>query len=383
MRIGERICEAARKYCRQGFAPIPIPYRQKGPVQHGWQKLRITEQTLQLHFNGQAQNIGILLGQASDGLVDVDLDCPEAELLAAGALPDTGLKTGRISKPKSHFFYRASGVKTRKFTDPEDHSMLVEIRSDGCQTVFPPSVHPTGESYNFASEGEPAVIPAKELVRAVSEVAGLALLSRHWPAKGSRQDTALALAGALLRSGNGIESVERTIRLVCHTAHDEEVAKRVMIVRTTSARLSAGGNTFGFSKLKELIGGAVASRALEWLAREHGSRLPVEVLEPADQMEQRAMPPPFPEIAWRGIFDEYREAMSGTTEASDVAHFAALWTAAAANLGRRVSIFAGDEIFPNVYILFYGPTGDKKTTAKRRIFRHNLLAPTVQILRNL
>jgi hypothetical protein len=132
-RIGERICEAARKHCRQGFAPIPIPYRQKGPVQHGWQKLRIIEQTLQLHFNSQAQNIGILLGQASAGLVDVDLDCPEAELLAAEARPDTGLKTGRMSKPKSHFFYRAGGVKTRKFTDPEDHSMLVEIRSDGCQ----------------------------------------------------------------------------------------------------------------------------------------------------------------------------------------------------------------------------------------------------------
>jgi hypothetical protein len=170
---------------------------------------------------------------------------------------------------------------------------------------------------------------------------------------------------------------------VCHTAHDEEAEKRVTIVRTTSARLSAGGNTFGFSKLKELIGGAVASRALEWLACEHGSRVPVEVLEPAEQMEERAMLPAFPEIVWRGIFDEYREAMSGTTEASDVAHFAALWTAAAANLGRWVSIFAGDEIFPNVYILFYGPTGDKKTTAKRRIFRHNLLAPTVQILRNV
>lgn len=33
-----------------------------------------------------------------------------------------------------------------------------------------------------------------------------------------------------------------------------------------------------------------------------------------------------------------------------------------------------------MYLLFYGPTGDKKTTAQRRVFRHRLLTPSVQIL---
>jgi len=78
--------------------------------------------------------------------------------------------------------------------------------------------------------------------------------------------------------------------------------------------------------------------------------------------------PAFPEMAWRGLFGTYRAAMDATTEAADVAHFAALWVACAASLGRRVSMFSGTLIYPNAYLAFFGATGDKKTTAQRRIF---------------
>jgi hypothetical protein len=77
--------------------------------------------------------------------------------------------------------------------------------------------------------------------------------------------------------------------------------------------------------------------------------------------------PAFPEIAWRGVFADYRAAMEGTTEASDAAHFATFWAAVAAILGRRVEMYAGDTVYPNVYLAVYGESGDKKTTAERRI----------------
>src|SRR5437773_9114103 len=83
---------------------------------------------------------------------------------------------------------------------------------------------------------------------------------------------------------------------------------------------------------------------------------------------------PFPERAWRGIFADYRTAMNGTTEASDVAHFATLWTAVAASLGRKVYCFSGDRVYPNVYICIFGSTGDKKTTAMRRLQYEKLLS---------
>jgi hypothetical protein len=85
--------------------------------------------------------------------------------------------------------------------------------------------------------------------------------------------------------------------------------------------------------------------------------------------------PEFPEIAWRGLFADYRAAMQGTTEASDVAHFCTFWATAAAIQGRNVEMYGGDFVYPNVYINYYGPTGDKKTTAERRISACNLLEP--------
>ncbi len=93
--------------------------------------------------------------------------------------------------------------------------------------------------------------------------------------------------------------------------------------------------------------------------------------------------PDFPESAWRGSFADYREAMAGTTEASDVAHFSALWAGAAVTLERRVSMYAGERIFANVYLSVFGPTGDKKTTAQRRILNQSLLGSSVRVIRNL
>ena len=77
--------------------------------------------------------------------------------------------------------------------------------------------------------------------------------------------------------------------------------------------------------------------------------------------------------------------MNGTTEASDAAHFATVWAALAAALGRKVRMYSGDVIYPNVYLSVFGDTGDKKTTAERRLCSCNLLEyhPGVRIVRNV
>lgn len=94
---------------------------------------------------------------------------------------------------------------------------------------------------------------------------------------------------------------------------------------------------------------------------------------PAPAPPEDTPPPTFPAGAWRGLFNVYRRAMEGSTEASDVAHFATFWTAVAVILGRKVRMFSGIDIYPNVYLCFYGPSNDKKTTAQRRIMSHKLL----------
>src|SRR5688572_27533208 len=86
--------EAAREYVRRGWCVVPIPFKQKRAVIKGWEQLRLTDDDLPAYFD-QPANIGIILGEPSNWLIDVDLDCPEAIELAEQYLPPTSAKSGR------------------------------------------------------------------------------------------------------------------------------------------------------------------------------------------------------------------------------------------------------------------------------------------------
>lgn len=98
--------EFARRYARRGWSVIPVPTRSKNPGFRGWQQLRLTEADLSNHFNSQPQNIGVLLGEPSGGLIDVDLDHPHAVALAREYFPETPAVFGRAGKPDSHRLYQ-------------------------------------------------------------------------------------------------------------------------------------------------------------------------------------------------------------------------------------------------------------------------------------
>ncbi len=169
---------AARAYLRRGYMPVPIPPGQKGPCTKGWQRLRLAEAELPAHFNGRG-NIGLLLGEPSGGLVDVDLDCPEARALVAEHLPSTPAKTGRLSAPESHWWYIVAGaVSSARHRDPVDKSVIVELRSTGQQTLVGPSIHPSGELYD-ALEAEPARVDAAHLAACVAALSEAVVRARH------------------------------------------------------------------------------------------------------------------------------------------------------------------------------------------------------------
>jgi hypothetical protein len=269
--------EVARAYFKRGWASVPVPHCKKGPRLKGWQRLRLTEADLPHYFNGHPQNIGVLLGAVSGGLVDVDLDCPAALALADRFLPSTAAVFGRQSKPRSHRLYRVTGPTppTRRFQDPlaaPDDATLVELRADGCQTIFPPSVHPSGEVVRWDADGEPEEVDAATLARAVQHLAAAALLTRHWPGRGARHDTALALAGALLRAGWGEEEAEAFIAAVAEAAGDEETRDRVRTVASTVARLADGGEATGLTRLRGLIDARVVDALVSWLGLHERTR---------------------------------------------------------------------------------------------------------------
>src|ERR671920_2058732 len=86
----------------------------------------------------------------------------------------------------------------------------------GAQTVFPGSTHESGEAIVWDHSGEPREIEGADLKRAVSVLAALSLLVRHWPGEGSRHEAALALGGFFARLGGDFAS--EGADLVAHVA---------------------------------------------------------------------------------------------------------------------------------------------------------------------
>lgn len=164
--------EAAQLYTQRGCSVIPVPHLSKNPGRVGWQNLRLVESELHRHFNGRPQNIGVLLGEASGGLVDVDLDHPLCVELAPRFLPPTPAVFGRASKRRSHWIYRVNEPVQTKQHQCASAGSLVELRSTGLQTVFPPSTHPSGESIEWEDpNAEPAIISGVRLHEAVEALA--------------------------------------------------------------------------------------------------------------------------------------------------------------------------------------------------------------------
>jgi hypothetical protein len=177
--------DAARGYVGRNWCPIPVRHREKRPGFDGWEQFTATPENLPRRFGG-AGNIGVILGTRSGGLGDVDLDCPEAVELADIYLPRTGAVFGRASKPRSHRVYVAPGAVFEKFSDPlAKGACLLELRSDTAaggreQTVFPPSVHETGEQIRWEGDTiEPRVIDAVLLRRACAWLAVGCMVARY------------------------------------------------------------------------------------------------------------------------------------------------------------------------------------------------------------
>src|SRR5689334_4680731 len=111
--------QAARHYLALGYQPVPFAYGTKGPTSKGWNELRVAAEAIDQFFPPDQQvNLGLLTGEPSGNLVDVDLDAPEAVLVAPYLLPPTGLVHGREGKPASHWWYKVEqGQRSKQFKD--------------------------------------------------------------------------------------------------------------------------------------------------------------------------------------------------------------------------------------------------------------------------
>ena len=264
------ITDAALAAFRQGYLPIPIRPRQKRPLIGQWTQIEwSSEKAIREQFaEWGAQNVGVLLGERSGGLVDVDLDHPTAARLREYLLPPTAMRSGRVGRPNSHYWYVAEDMivpPTRRYKLPGGE-VSIEVRSNGSQTLIPPSIHPSGEQYlweghPWGGEDGPAMVLGRKLAIQVALVGLGAVLLDKWPTRGSRHECYLALAGSLLRLGDGVNTYWKRnlpilISALAGATHDADGADARIseVMGTTVARLEAGQKAVGYGRLAEILG---------------------------------------------------------------------------------------------------------------------------------
>lgn len=141
------IIEAAHAYLDANVSIIPLvgklpsvawnEFRQTPPARA---RVRWWLQT------GKMQNIGIVLGTVSGGLVVLDVDDPEAVTTFERTFPEmANTMTVQTSRGRHYYWYTMC---------PPNHTIMCkpyELRSNGAYIVAPPSVHPkSGQPYKLA-----------------------------------------------------------------------------------------------------------------------------------------------------------------------------------------------------------------------------------------
>jgi hypothetical protein len=171
---------------------------------------------------------------------------------------------GRASKPRSHRLYRCDDPEPKASVTFRDESggMLLELRfgggGKGAQTVFPGSIHQSGEAIEWCGEfGETTHTDSDELIMHGGQLACAALLLRHWPAKGSRHECALNVGGLLARAGWERDDVANLARAICTITNAP--VKAVNTFLDSFDNTNNGDPTYGLPNLRKLLNNEAAA----------------------------------------------------------------------------------------------------------------------------
>ena len=371
--LRQHMARWAHLYIKKGLSPIPIPpvggKPVKRPVVKGWQNQRLTVEECGLAFAPRWTNLGMLLGEPSRGLTDVDIDAYKIGLgnvairFLESYMPDPTAIFGRYSAPNSHWLYYVPGAKTEKFQDVEadgtDGAVLLEIRSTGGQTIFPPSTHQdTGQRIAWTEDYEQRLVdplPAASFRRNVAWCAAGVLLVKHYPPEGARNMPTKHLAALLAKKGWSFEEAEAFISRVAEEAHDMKLFERLAEVRATFDNHAAGKPVAGASGLEKDYSKQLALRLVDWLTITDTETAEKE--EEEFEIEVREWPaPPAPEV-FTGLVGDFVLVWEPHTEASPVAlavqFLVALGNAIGPNPYYPVS---GEDQKLNIFGVLVGPT---------------------------
>ena len=166
-----RLLKAALYYHEQDhLCVIPVVAQNKMPALATWEEYQTRcstrEEVLGWFENGKRYNVGIVHGPVSGNYITLDID-HDAGVFKAIRADFPQLCSGRLEQSGSgkgyHIPLRLGTLPdfgTRKNGQQRGNRTWktplgsVNIRSQFCQTVAPPSIHPSGKHYKFLHWGE-------------------------------------------------------------------------------------------------------------------------------------------------------------------------------------------------------------------------------------
>jgi len=261
----DKMKSATQQYYDNGWALIPLKSCSKLP-QKGfkWSTEKMNQEFID---SRSCSNLGVALGERSQGLIDLDFDIQEAGIIGNLIFPDLH-GFGRKGSPNAHkLLLCPEWNKTRQFeiTEPEaqqagfakeEKRTIFEVRGNGGYTMIPPSTHPSGEElYWHKSRSSNLITMGKdELKRKAGITAFLAIILKTYPTEaGNRDNICMALAGALLRAGLSPQEVDECVVFIASQKGDEEAEKRRK-AEASKEHMDNDGHTVGLPRLCELLG---------------------------------------------------------------------------------------------------------------------------------
>lgn len=221
---GSRLLEAAIDYAARGWRVVPLIEREKRPRLKAWQREATTDEATICRWweAWPAANVGVLMGPTSN-LIDLECDSPEAEQDLLRTFGDSAPVTPTFqgSRGKHRLFRWRAGLPAVACC----HFGKVECRlgngDRGAQSVFPPSIHPTGEVYKWLIG--PDDVDVAELPDAVAammfNMAGEPTLAPPVTASGKTSEDWAAIAAGVGEGGRN-QAAAQLIGLTLHNMAD-------------------------------------------------------------------------------------------------------------------------------------------------------------------
>lgn len=387
--MSDRLNEA-RKAHERGWALTPL--RGKIPKVTEWQKqpAPTLEQVERWAKDG---NVGLRCGQIS-GVYVVDEDTRKG-----GAFHDP---------PTTPTVLTGGGGKHYYFEHPGDGFLgnsaskigpHIDTRGDGGQVVFVGSVHPeTKQAYRWAPGLSPDEVPLAPLPAWVLDIlrpkrrAPAPANANHGPMRarsnyalraldeearnvasapnGARNDTLNRSAfnlGTLIPNGYLDRStVEGALMAAAHQngmIEDDGLSAATATLNNGIAAGMLNPRTIEDRPQFRVVGPSECPPDAE-IEDE-----PEEAPEPRQSEPAKVDSLDLPPICWRKGFQEFREASSRSTEASDAFIWGAYLTAASLVIGRNATLDSGVEVYPNVFVTAVGASGKARKSTAQGYFR--------------